>query len=241
MNRRALSALAVLLVLSGCDVQSTFDIYLRDVRQVAEDNDTDRVPVNSRLSMEVPTRDECLSRKQAIAEVIDAHFADATNLTCTQVDSEMRNFLRFDASLPLLEYEQAQNKAESDGEQVPVIHFGANKNENDVYVLMTFFNQGSLERLTRDLEGTFDSMGSLDLELTDVSYRIRNDSKPGVRVGMVPSYLDGDPVPNTQYAFDLGYRKTAELTRADVYVDGLTAYGSSSDVWFWDQEESEGE
>ena len=236
MNRRALAALGMLLIVTGCEVQSEFDIYLRDLRQIVDDDEVKRIPVNSRLSVEVPTRDECVSRKQAIAEVIDAYFADATNLTCTDVDSGMRNFLRFDASSPLYDYDTAEQQAESGGNGDSIIHFGARQNDNGIYVLTTFFNSAALDSLTRDLEATFDTAADLDLELSDVIYRIRNDSKPDVRVGVIPSYLDGDPVPNTQYSFELGYRKSTELRLADVYVDGLTAYGSSSDLWFWDEE-----
>ncbi len=209
-------------MIAGCKLGVTPDLYLTDLREVAEQG-TQGMQVPATLSFQIPSSTECEEYTGKVTALIAGSFSEFATKGCEDRADEpfmVESYLMANASLPLLRTREAFLKQES----IFGIVTEAKPQENSILVAMVL-NLDRFEALNRRVQGEF--FQELELKNSVLEFTISNDGRDEDSFLVAGSFVNAEPAADVR-EFKLSRRQKADIRLSDVQVAHLARHGQVS-------------
>jgi hypothetical protein len=168
----------VCFILSGCKVDSSYELYVGDLELVSETGEAELV--NSTIRMEMPSQQTCNDKKSELMEIIRRYYEVTSEGVC--VRDGFDDFLEFRSRTPVIVA----------GSQIPgntPAAISVASTETSVRVSAQIDN-ARFTQLERDMK-TVHSSASIRLNIFDIE--LSNETRSAYEVRATASFVDGVP------------------------------------------------
>ena len=215
-------AAGLVVVLSGCKMNVTPELYLSDLRNVVE-NGTEGLTTPAAIAVEVPSTENCDEYSAKIGDVLTGILESYEPRGCTSGD--MKSWLNLEAQIPIM---HALNIAEVGMDDPSLALFGVlvsplveGRFEGKVRACL-YVNREKYRLLNERMRDVFHQ--KIDLAGSTMGILLNNDEREPLTFNVGGTFLNGAPV--YKWAeFSLERRRSAELTISDVGAASLEADG----------------
>lgn len=217
--KRLLWLLVLGVTLAGCQVDAEIDLYLSDIRALAQ-GDKANLTTRALLEIYIPSAKKCDEYTDQIVSILERYFETVDPRGCK--DSALGDSLLVDAYLPMV----ASDEQLTD---LVLPHNGfiglavvdrPNDQRIDVWIV---FIQERMNLLSKEIEGEFGQ----DIEFDIGKIFLRNDEEATAEVFIFSSFADGRPFP-TEGQISLRRRNSIEITLSDVALAYILETGPLS-------------
>ena len=199
-----IAAALVLLAVIGCELNITSDVYVSDLREVAE-NQTTGLTTPATIAIQIPSSDKCDEYAARLSEIMRGILLEFTPKTCKQ--DGMTSYLLSDSQVPLIGSEQAWRQSNS--------LFGIlAESQPDGNILVTIANNSTKFRILNErVDDEFHQ--KIDLAGSKITLILNNDERKTITYLVGGVFLNGKPVYYDE-EFTLKRRHTAEIELSNV-------------------------
>ncbi len=201
----SLSAIAgALIVVAGCELDITSDVYVSDLRDVATNN-TEGLTTPATIAIQIPSMDKCDEYSEKLIEIMRGILLEFTPKTCER--DGMTSYLLSDTQVPLLGSEKSWRQSSS--------LFGIlAEAQDDGDILVTVANNSDKFRVLNErVDGEFHQ--SIDLAESEIILVLNNDEREPITYLVGGVFLNGQPIYYDE-EFSLKRRHTAEIKLSNV-------------------------
>ena len=205
-------------LLTGCKIETSAELYFSDVLSVIETGKAEQASIN--YLIEMPTADKCKLYGQQIADLFKPEMIEFTKVECQQ-----RNF---DNLLSLTGRVQiVRGISDADGGHVLNFSYlglsaiGVYKDGDAIDVFVTL-SRSVFDRLTAQAKKAMDQSLS-DLELSQITLTINNDTKTDVSIFVRAGFIEGEPILNDSRVLK-GHSKS-QIIASNVHEKALAKNG----------------
>ncbi len=207
MKKLVLILTSLSLLLAACDFDVTADLYMQDIMDAQELDET--LYINGTLSLEFSGDEE---KQQQIVEILQDELNDVKNVR--EEERSYSTYLVVDYKIPLITAEEVEDIYNHPNVQDNIFTFAVSAN-----TLNVAFNKPRFDRLDTLLYDQF--YQRLDFEDFTMSLRLQNDLREPVSVILYSVYANSVPVPYSE-TFTLERRDEVEIKFSDVLRDSVT-------------------
>lgn len=207
ISRQVLALLGtamILLVVIGCELNITSDVYVSDLREVAK-NQTTGLTTPATIAIQIPSTDKCDEYAKRLSEIMTGILLEFTPKTCKQ--DGMTSYLHSDSQVPLIGSEKAWRQSNS--------LFGVLvESQPDGNILVTIAsNSTKFKVLNGRVNDEFHQ--KLDLSDSKITLVLNNDERNTITYLVGGVFLNGQPIYYDE-EFTLKRRHTAEIELSNV-------------------------
>ncbi len=216
--RNAIAAMAVVLVLGGCETNVKSTIYVRDVTELPDVDKALSAP--GVLQVEMLTKKSCMEKREDIASSLSSFFMEISKPQCVSRGSD--DLFQADFSIPMVMLKENGNLNldYEGGISVQV------RGEKAGYSLFVSVKRDKLARLDQLLQNEFMASGGVQPDATSVNITVNNDSREKFALSTDGVYLDGQAViPHFAETVELGSRGSSTIGLSDVSISSLAGNG----------------
>ena len=212
--RLTIAALA-LVVVSGCKMHLTTDLYTSDLLDAA--SGTANLTALARMAFQVLGTDECDEHTIAVAEIMAGVVEDFSPKGCESI--EMESFLLADTQIPLL---SVSAWTESDA------LFGIVLIKEDGAIGASLvMNQEKYGILTKRMKDKFHQ--TVNLTESKVVIVLNNDSRDSTSFSAEGAFVNGEPVLR-KTTYELRRRHNAEIVLSNVATAHMAKHGMAGGI-----------
>lgn len=207
------------LLLSGCRIDTSADLFISDIYDAYENRVELTTPVN--FALEMRSLSECEAQKDQLLEILAEAYQTASFTGCESRDLSSFATFRVQAALVFEDADEAFSVDQP-------LYLAVRKwDENDMsFVLVFYHNRKAAERIREQLpdEVAMFASRSPDLKL---SATIHNDLAAPAKVYATSAFVDGRAIPARYVATaTLARRDTVNIVLSDVAHIALMAEAS---------------
>ena len=211
-----LAAMLVALLLVGCKMNLTTDIYSTDLRDAVAG--TIGLTTPATLAMQVPSTDECDEHTKQISELMQGVVDDFAPKGCERAD--MDSFLLADIQIPIRASEEAWLQA---GTLFGLVASQPHETKKHVVVAL-MMDRSKYETLITRMKKEFHQ--SVDLTASTVTMVLNNDGREPLQYRIRDVFLNGEPMHFTETRA-LERRRQSEIRLSNVGMAHLAREGSA--------------
>ncbi len=202
-----------LAALAGCKLHIAPEVYLSDLRVAAVDDESG-LTTSTRISVQIPSSDECAKYRTEISKVVHGMFPEYAIAGCRSEGFE--SFLDIDAMIPLV-----NTKMEWDDSRA-LLGILSLQDNGDISVGM-LLNTHRYDVLSKRMKDEFFQ----DLDLTDSRIRliVNNDARRTKHFIVEGVFLNGDRPVLKAAKFPIKRRQKVEITLSNVAASSLARHG----------------
>ena len=202
------------VVLTGCEMDVTPEVYVSDVREMAN-NGTTGLTTPATISIEIPSTNKCPEYTARVAEVMTGILDNYEPKGCTK--SGMESYLVLAVQMPLTPEGHANDS---------LFHIGVSRDKGETFEgklhVFLLLNPGKFQMLNGRMRDKFH--GSVDLSKSKIQLKLHNDERRSVECWASGSFLNGEPVYDWM-KISLERRRTAEIVLSNVQAAFLEKHG----------------
>ena len=222
MTRLMIVVAGLAVMLSGCKMNVTPELYLSDLRDVVE-NATEGLTTPAAIAVQVPSTEKCDEYTAKIGDVLTGILESYEARGCTSED--MNSWLNLEAQVPIMH----GTKVGQGGMVDPSLDlFGVfvspiveGRFEGKVGACL-YVNLEKYRLLNERMSDAFHQ--KIDLADSTMGMLLNNDEREPVKFSVGGTFLNGAPVYKWEQ-FSLERRRSAELEVSDVGAASLEAEG----------------
>ena len=215
MRLRSAVVLAGLLLLSACDVDSRYEVFLSDLID-SLNRPQPPVFVNSTFRVEMSSSQKCNDLKDRLIQILSSYYRDVGEAKC--IRENMNDFLAFVAKSPILPYTDGNLKFTGG----IVSGLAVSRNEAGEVVLYAVIDRARQRTLEAELAQVFSQ--SVDIKINSVLIDLNNDSRTDYLIDGPSMFVNGEPV--VDYSAKVSRRDKVTLALSDVARSKLSKDGS---------------
>lgn len=191
---------ASVLLLGGCKIDSSYQVYTADLQEVLETGEP--LETNGRISIAMPSQDRCQEEVQRASEIIEKYFTVSRDAECREDGFD--NYLSFGVKAPIV-------RGKSDLPNSATAGLSITQND-DLAVLYGYLDPGRFDSLQAEMKQI---NSQIDLEIGEVFVEVNNDLRDTVLIHPTAAWLDGTPA--LIGSAELDRRDQANLLLSDVF------------------------
>lgn len=197
------------LLLSGCKVDSVYDVYSADLLEVTESNSVISSPGQVRI--EVSGCEENIGKVMDIAK---NYYEVASEAVCAS--KGMDNFVEFSTDVPLVPFGQRLPGNSPTG-------LAVRKNSETEFELFAVIEKGRFAGMEAEVK-KMDSTASLEINLVTVIFN--NDLREPIQIETPSAWINNEP--QTFGSITLDRRQKAEIILSNVFSSTLRSNNQAS-------------
>ena len=198
-----------IFTLSGCKVNSVYDVYSADMLEVIEKNVALVTP--GQVLIEVS---DCEENIYNIMEIASKYYEVVSEATCTS--KEMDDFVKFSTEAPLVPYGQSLSGNSPTG-------LAVRQNSATEFELLAIIEKSRFAEMEAEVK-EMDSSASLEINLVTVLFY--NDLRDNIQVKTPSAWINNSP--QTVGNVILKRRQKAEIVLSNVFSSTLGSKGLAS-------------
>ena len=195
-----------LFLISGCKVNTVYDVYSADMLEVIESNAAVFAP--GQVFIEVSDCEENISK---VMEIAKNYYEVVSEAVCTS--QGMDDFVKFLTEAPLVPYGQSLSGNSPAG-------LAVRQNSTTEFELFAIIEKGRFARMEAEVK-EMDSSAELEINLVTVMFY--NDLKEGIQVETPSAWINNTP--QTVGNVTLNRRQKAEIVLSNVFSSTLRSSG----------------
>ena len=222
MKRLTVAVAGLAVILSGCKMNVTPELYLSDLRAVLE-NDAEGLTTPTAIAVQVPSTKKCDEYTTKIGDVLTGVLDDYEARGCTS--ENMKSWLNLEAQVPVMHFLNVTETRVGDPSLplfgVLVSPLDEGRFAGKVGVCL-YVNREKHRLLNERMSDAFHQ--KIDLADSTMGVLLNNDEREPVTFSVGGTFLNGAPVFKWEQ-FSLERRHSAELEVSNVGAASLEAEG----------------
>ena len=182
------------LVLTGCKVGISADLYVSDIKTVRDQGKP--LEADGVIKFQIPSKNVFMEQQAQIKRLLATHFRGVENLRA--VEQGMETYVVANIRVPVFRYKKG-DLPDRDLISFAVMDF---RQEHKLTAVGLWISGKAYQQLNKDVQMQF--MGDLNPEDLKITVFLNNDERDPVPINLSSVYLDGRPVP---YSADITLKK----------------------------------
>ena len=205
--RTVCAFIGLVVVISGCKVDSKYEVFVQDLVEIADTGETLFAPGSLEIEMA-----SCESNFQDVYEVIEKYYLVTGDPNC--IDRNLDEYLQVKIKSPIV------NDGNSLPQNVPTglsVKFDESAGSFEIFAILNYVRFNSLEADVKRLDAT------VELELNLVQIVLNNDLRSTVDVTTPSGYLNGKPMVYGEATLDR--RENLTIQFSEIFPQNLREQG----------------
>ena len=205
--RNRISAVAIasaLVLLTACELDITSDVYVSDLRDVAENN-TKGLTTPATIAIQIPSTDKCDEYSSKLSAIMEGILLEFAPRICKR--NGMNSYLLADSQIPLAGDENASDQSNS------LFGILAELDEDGDIVVYISNDPSKFSTLNKRIDDEFHQQ--IDLSESKITLILNNDERETITYLVGGVFLNGQPIYYDE-EFTLERRHTAEIVLSNV-------------------------